>query len=165
MNGCLHMALLYDIWHKCQLNLSTREQPLLPALDVFGLGLGHKAPFSRRARKQKCCRRRTTQHTPAEHRGAYCKQDLCHWAASLYENGFHHRPKGDPLRNCRQASNSQVLTSWVSPEQKHFPRLFTSSGITRGGKGKYLPPGVARWGRRIEVRMFRTNLHYDANNC
>ena len=35
----------------------------------------------------------------------------------------------------------------------------------RGGQGKYLPPGVALWGRRIEVGMFRTNLHYDANNC
>jgi len=31
------MALLHDIRYKCQLNLS-REQPLLPALDVFGMG-------------------------------------------------------------------------------------------------------------------------------
>jgi len=27
-----------------------------------------------RARQQKCCRRLTNQHTPAEHRGAYCKK-------------------------------------------------------------------------------------------
>jgi len=36
-----------------------------------------------RARQQKCCRRPTTQHIPAEHRGADCKQDLGHWAAIL----------------------------------------------------------------------------------
>jgi len=30
----LHVALLYDIRYKGQLNLSLREQPLLPALDV-----------------------------------------------------------------------------------------------------------------------------------
>ena len=41
-----------------------------------------------RARQQKCCRRPTTQHTPAEHRGAYCRQDLCYWAASLSEQGI-----------------------------------------------------------------------------
>jgi len=35
---CLHVALLYDIRYKCQLNLSLREQLLLPALDVFGMG-------------------------------------------------------------------------------------------------------------------------------
>ena len=41
-----------------------------------------------RVRQQKCCRRPTTQHTPAEHWGAYCRQDLCHWSASLQEQGF-----------------------------------------------------------------------------
>jgi len=35
---CLHVALLYDIFYKCQLNLSLRQQPLLLALDVFGMG-------------------------------------------------------------------------------------------------------------------------------
>ena len=57
--------------------------------------------------QQKCCQRwPMTQHTPAEHQGAHCKQDLCHWAASLWEQGFHHRPTGDPLQNCRKASDS-----------------------------------------------------------
>jgi len=32
------VALLYDIRYKRQLNLSLREQPLLPALDMFGMG-------------------------------------------------------------------------------------------------------------------------------
>jgi len=41
---CLHVALLYDIWYKCQLNLSPREQPLLTALDVFGMGWVIKRP-------------------------------------------------------------------------------------------------------------------------
>jgi len=37
-----------------------------------------------RARQQKCCLRwPTTQHTPAEHRGAYWQQVLRHWATSL----------------------------------------------------------------------------------
>jgi len=35
---CLHVALLYDIRYKCQLNMSLRAQPLLPALDVFSMG-------------------------------------------------------------------------------------------------------------------------------
>jgi len=34
---CLHVALLYDIQYKCQLNLSIWEQQLLPVLDVFGI--------------------------------------------------------------------------------------------------------------------------------
>jgi len=39
-----------------------------------------------------------------------------------YKNkAFHHRPTGDPLHNCRQASDSQLLTSWVSPEQEPRP--------------------------------------------
>ena len=41
-----------------------------------------------RARQQKCCRRPTTQRTPAEHRGAHWQQDLCHWAASLKNMAF-----------------------------------------------------------------------------
>jgi len=75
-----------------------------------------------KARQQKCCRRwPTTQHNPAEHRGAHWQQDLRHWAASLLEQGFHHRPTGDPLHNCRQVSDSQLLTSWVNPEQESRP--------------------------------------------
>jgi len=35
---CLYVALLYDIRYKGQLNLSIRKQPLLPVLDVFGMG-------------------------------------------------------------------------------------------------------------------------------
>jgi len=30
-------------------------------------------------------------------------------------------PAGDPLHNCRQASNYQLLTSWVNPEQESRP--------------------------------------------
>jgi len=41
---CLHVALLYDICCKCQLNLSQPEQPLLPALDVFSMGWVIKRP-------------------------------------------------------------------------------------------------------------------------
>ena len=63
----------------------------------------------------------TTQHSPAEHRGAHWQQDLCHWAASLEEQGFHHRPAGDPLDNRRQASDSQLLTNWVNLEQESRP--------------------------------------------
>ena len=39
------MALLYHIRYKCQLNLSIREQPLLPVLDVFGMGCVMRRPF------------------------------------------------------------------------------------------------------------------------
>jgi len=46
---CLHVALLYDIRYKCQLNLSIREQPLLTALYVFGMGWVGTRPF------QQCC--------------------------------------------------------------------------------------------------------------
>jgi len=41
---CLHVARLYDIRYKCQLNLSLREQPLLLALNVFGMGWVIKRP-------------------------------------------------------------------------------------------------------------------------
>jgi len=36
---------LYDICYKCQPNLSIREQPLLNALDVFGVGWVIIRPF------------------------------------------------------------------------------------------------------------------------
>ena len=75
-----------------------------------------------RAPQQKCCRRwPTTQHTPAEQRGVHWQQDLRHWAASLREQVFLRSPTGDPLHNCRQASDSQLLTSWVNPEQESRP--------------------------------------------
>jgi len=38
LTGAFTWPSLYDICHKCQLNLSLREQALLPALDVFGVG-------------------------------------------------------------------------------------------------------------------------------
>jgi len=38
------VALLYDIRCKCHLNLSLREHPLLPALDVFSMGWITKRP-------------------------------------------------------------------------------------------------------------------------
>ena len=64
------MALLYDIRYKCQLNLSIQEQPLLPALDVFGLGWVMKRPSQGVAAEML----QKTQHTTAEHRGAYSRQ-------------------------------------------------------------------------------------------
>jgi len=42
---CLHVAILYDICYKCQPNLSLRERPLLPALNVFGVGWVIIRPF------------------------------------------------------------------------------------------------------------------------
>jgi len=39
----------------------------------------------------------------------------------LQERGIGHRPSGDPLHNCRQVSDSQPLTSWVSPEHEAGP--------------------------------------------
>jgi len=46
-------------------------------------GMGQTTP-NLSAWRHKCCQRRPmTQHTPAEHRGAHWKQNLCHWAASL----------------------------------------------------------------------------------
>ena len=104
---------------KCQLNLSIREQPLLPVLDVFSMGWIIKRPSQGAAAEMlPKMTHDPTYCTPAEHRRAHCKQDLCHWAASLQEQGFHHRPTGDPLHNCRQASDSQLFTSCVSPEQE-----------------------------------------------
>jgi len=38
------VAFLYDIRCKCQLNLSVREQPLLTAQDVVGMGWVTKRP-------------------------------------------------------------------------------------------------------------------------
>ena len=104
---------------KCQPNLSIREQLLLPALDVFGMGQVIIRPSQGAATQM--LPKTTTQRTPAEHREAHCKQDLRHCAASLQEQGFHHRPTGDPLHNRRQASDSQLFTSWVSPEQEPRP--------------------------------------------
>jgi len=63
------------------------------------------------------------QYSAAGHRGAHRKQDQRHWWASLQEQGTSHRPTGDLVHYCGQASDYQFLTSWVSPEQE---RLFTS---------------------------------------
>jgi len=38
MTGAFTWPSRYDIRYKCELNLSLREQPLLPALDAFGMG-------------------------------------------------------------------------------------------------------------------------------
>jgi len=115
MTGAFAWPCLLRHCLKCHPNLSLREQPLLPMLDVLSAGLVGK----RKARQQRCCRRwPTTLHTPAEHRGFHCKQDQRYWAASLLEQGVNHRPTRDPLRNCRQACDSQLLTSWVSPMRR-----------------------------------------------
>jgi len=104
---------------KCLPNLSSWERPLLPMLNVFGVGWVIIRP---------------SQDAPAEilakmtHDPTYScwtprgslQKDLRLWA-SLYEQGFYHRPTRDPLHNCRQANDSQLLTIWVSPEQKSQP--------------------------------------------
>ena len=41
---CLRVAHPYDIRYKCQLNLSIREQSLLPAMDVFSAEWDRKRP-------------------------------------------------------------------------------------------------------------------------
>jgi len=48
-------------------------------------------------------------------------RDKRYHAASLQEQGIHHRPAGDPLRNCGQASDSRLFTSWVSHAQEARP--------------------------------------------
>ena len=103
---------------KCSLNLLLREQPLLPVLDVFGGGWVGIHPFQGTIAPLQ--RWPKTQHTAAENPGAYHKQDQHYRAVSLQEQGTHH-PSGDPLNYCRQASDSQLLTSWVSPEQEAWP--------------------------------------------
>ena len=45
------------------------------------------------------------------------------------EQGIHDHPTRDPLRNCRQVSDSQVLTSWVSSEQKPWPCYVCSRAV------------------------------------
>jgi len=75
--------------------------------------------------KRPCCRGwPKAQYSAAGHRGAHRKQAQRYWWASLQEQSTSHRPTGDLLHYCGQASDSQLLTSWVSPEQE---RLFTSS--------------------------------------
>jgi len=61
------------------------------------------------------------QHSAVEHRGAHCKQDQCYQAASLQEQHYSPSSTGEPLHNCRQASDSQLLTSWVSPKLEAQP--------------------------------------------
>ena len=69
-----------------------------------------------------CCRKRPkTQHTADEGRGAHCKQEWRHQAAILHKQGMRHRPSGDPLHYCRQDSDSQLFTSWISPGQEARP--------------------------------------------
>ena len=75
-----------------------------------------------KVRQRPCCRGwPTTQHSATEHRGAHHKQDYRYRAASIQEQGIRHRPTGDPLHSCRQASDTQLLTSWVSPVQEARP--------------------------------------------
>jgi len=86
--------------------------------------MGHITPFSghnsRNAAEDDP--RATTQHTPAERRGApESKTSVIEQLAYTVRARFHHRPTGDPLHNCRQASDSQLLTSWVIPEQESRP--------------------------------------------
>ena len=49
------------------------------------------------------------------------KQEQRYRAASLQEQGFHHRPTGDPVHYSRQASDFQLLARWFSPDQEAGP--------------------------------------------
>jgi len=102
------------LWHffKCLLNLSLQEQPLLPVLDVFNADWAHVFQGAAGCLFQRITELKT-QHSAAEHRGAHRKQDQRYRATSLQEQGIHHHLTGDPLHNCRQANDSQLLTSWV----------------------------------------------------
>jgi len=74
---CLHVAFLYDIAWNVNQTCQHESNHYYPYWTCSTLGGSWNALL--RARQQKCCRRPTTQHTPAEHLGAYCRQDLCHW--------------------------------------------------------------------------------------
>jgi len=60
-----------------------------------------------------------TQHAAAEHRGDHRKQDQRYRAAIPQEQSIHHRPAGDPLRNCTQASDSQLSLAGLVLSRKH----------------------------------------------
>jgi len=53
--------------------------------------------------------------------------------------GFHHSPEGDPQHICRQASDSQLFASCVSPERESWPchicpravAMFTDRSVSR----------------------------------
>ena len=68
---------------KCLLNLLTWEQSLLPVLDVFGMGWVIKRP-SQGAAAEMLPKTYDPAYSSGTLRGLlYCRQDLCHWAASL----------------------------------------------------------------------------------
>jgi len=54
--------------------------------------------------------------------------------------------------------NIDIADAVVSECLRHLRAQYSvqSSGVTRGGKGRYLPPVAALWGRQIEVGICRT---------
>jgi len=76
-------------------------------------GLGRNPHFSRRGGPVAEDDLRLS-YTTAEHLRVHRIQDQCFRAASLQEQGTRHRPSLDPLHYRRQASDSHLLTSWVS---------------------------------------------------
>ena len=114
---------------KFLLNLLLREQSLLPILDVFSVGWVGIRPSQGATAALRLAK--ITQDPACSNwtRGAHCEQDYRYWAASLQEQDIHHCPTGDALHNCRQASNSQILTSWVNPEQESQPCHVSSRAV------------------------------------
>jgi len=131
---------------KCSPNMLLWEQPLLPVLDVFSVGRvgirpsAERLPYAAAAERLPCMTQDPTySRTP---RGSL--QDHCYWAASLEEHSFHHRPTRDPLHNRRQASDSQLLTSCVSPEQEAGPcyACLCAVGVVTGWS---VPRAIRDW--------------------
>jgi len=120
MTGAFKWSSLLQHFLQCLPNLSLREEPLLPVLDVFGAGWVWKRPFQGAATSllPKMTEDPTyCSWTPRSHR----KQDQRHRVASLQEQGVRHRSSWDPLNYRRQASDSQRLTCCVSPEEEARP--------------------------------------------
>ena len=135
-------------------------------------GLGHKTPFSGRDSRnaaedpQPNMHQLNTEGLTANkisviEQLAYMNKHIC----------FHHRPTGDPLHNCRQASDSQLFTSWVSPEQESQPCHVCpwAVGMVTGRSVSRIIRLVVRRRRRIKDHQrlqistlaIHTNDHHD----
>ena len=83
-------------------------------------GMGHTPPFSRRSSWN------AAEGDPRPNILQLNTEGLTENKISVieqlaYKNKAYHRPTGDPLCNCRQASDSQLLTTWVNSEQQSRP--------------------------------------------
>jgi len=101
---------------KCLLNLSIRGQTLLPVVDVFGAGWVGKCRFHCTATL--LLLKMAEDPTAAEHREAHRKQDQRHRTSSTQGQGTRHHLSANTLQYGRQASDSQLLTSWINPKQE-----------------------------------------------